>query len=162
MRPHLATLIEDFERHGNATAIVTYRGNRRIVSTYTQLANLTYRFARELMRREITSGERVVIWGQNGVEWVAAFFGCVLCGVIAVPLDAAGSVEFARRVFAETAPRLVVGDTHLLTQMNAQTELFSFDDFETRLPESGGAISPEAGLGLDTPLQILFTSGTTA
>ena len=162
MRPHLATLIEDFRRHGNDTAIVTYRGNRRMVASYAQLAHLTSRFAGELMRRGIPAGERVVIWGQNGVEWVAAFFGCVLRGVIAVPLDAAGSVEFARRVLFETTPRLVVGDAELLGQFDAQTEHFSFDDFETLLQERGEIVPPEAGLGLDTPLQILFTSGTTA
>ena len=162
MRPHLATLIEDFRRHGKDTAIVTYRGNRRMVASYAQLADLTSRFAGELMRRGIPAGERVVIWGQNGVEWVAAFFGCVLRGVIAVPLDAAGSVEFARRVLAETTPRLVVGDAELLSQLDAQTAHFSFDDFETRLQERGEIVPPEAGLGLDTPLQILFTSGTTA
>lgn len=162
MRPHLATLIEDFRKHGDDTAIVTYRGNRRLVASYAQLADLTSRFASELMRRGIGSGERVVIWGQNGVEWVAAFFGCVLRGVIAVPLDAAGSVDFARRVFGETTPRLVVGDADLLSQIDSQIERFSFDDFGTQLQERGEIISPEDGLGLDTPLQILFTSGTTA
>jgi long-chain acyl-CoA synthetase len=162
MRPHLATLVEDFRKHGNDTAIVTYRGNRRMVASYAQLADLTSRFAGELMRRGIPAGERVVIWGQNGVEWVAAFFGCVLRGVIAVPLDAAGSVDFARRVLVETTPRLVVGDDDLLSQLDSQTEHFSFDDFGTRLQERGEIVPPEAELGLDTPLQILFTSGTTA
>jgi long-chain acyl-CoA synthetase len=162
MRPHLATLIEDFRRHGKDTAIVTYRGNRRMVASYAQLADLTSRVAGELMRRGIPAGERVVIWGQNGVEWVAAFFGCVLRGVIAVPLDAAGSVDFARRVLVETTPRLVVGDADLLSQLDSQTERICFDGFAGQLRAAEGSILPEAGLGLDTPLQILFTSGTTA
>ena len=104
MRPHLATLVEDFRRHGKDTAIVTYRGNRRTASTYADLATLADRFAAELMRREIAAGERVVLWGQNCVEWVGAFFGCIMRGVIAVPLDAAGSLDFAKRVIAETSP----------------------------------------------------------
>ena len=41
------------------------------------------------------------MWGLNSVEWASAFFGCVLRGVIAVPLDAAGSAKFAKRVIAQ-------------------------------------------------------------
>src|SRR5580698_5926497 len=117
MRSDLATLVEDFRRHKNGTAIVTYHGNRRQASTYGELAGLADRFSAELRRREIPAGERVVLWGQNGVAWVGAFFGCVLRGVIAVPLDATGSVDFARRVIAETNPRLIVGDASLLAQL---------------------------------------------
>jgi long-chain acyl-CoA synthetase len=126
MRSHLATLVDDFRKHGNATAIVTYRGNRRVASSYGDLAALVDRFSAELRRREIPSGERVVLWGLNSVEWVGAFFGCVLRGVIAVPLDAAGSAEFARRVIAETKPRLVVGDALLLAQLDSATARLAF------------------------------------
>ncbi|MBV8438418.1 MAG: acyl--CoA ligase, partial [Silvibacterium sp.] len=160
VRPHLATLVDDFRRRGKETAIVAHRGNRRIASTYSELAELSERFSAELTRRGIGSGERAVLWGQNGAGWVAAFFGCVIRGVIAVPLDASGSVDFARRVVAETSPGLVVGDALLLGQLAPETERIGFDDFES-LPE-GGSIQVEPSLGLDTPLQILFTSGTTA
>jgi long-chain acyl-CoA synthetase len=161
MRPHLATLVADFRRHGKDTAIVTYHGNRRTATTYADLADLAGRFAAELMRREISAGDRVVLWGQNSGEWVGAFFGCLIRGVIAVPLDAAGSRDFATRVIAETSPRLVVGDGQLLRQLGSDLSGLSFEVFETELPK--GASAPvEPTLGLETPLQILFTSGTTA
>src|ERR1700734_1410632 len=95
MRKHLASFVEDFQRHGNQIAIVSYPGNRRVVTTYAGLATLAGRFSRVLADRGIAPGERVLLWGANSAEWVAAFFGCVLRGVIAVPLDAAGSVDFA-------------------------------------------------------------------
>ena len=161
MRPHLATLVEDFRRHAKSTAIVTYRGNRRIVATYRDLSELADRFAAELIRREIGLGERVVLWGQNGIEWVGAFFGCVMRGVIAVPLDAAGSVDFATRVIAETTPQLAVGNAQLLGQLMPGMASIAFEDFRTAL-SSSAASTVEPRLDLDTPLQILFTSGTTA
>ena len=161
MRAHLATLVDDFRRHGNDTAIVTYHGNRRTVTTYADLAELAGRFGAELARRGIPSGERVVLWGQNSGEWVGVFFGCILRGVIAVPLDAAGSLDFAKRVIAETSPRLVVGDKQLLRDLDSDTPVVAFEDFATALPETA-LMGAEPGIGLDTPLQILFTSGTTA
>ncbi len=161
MRPHLATLIEDFRRHGQDIAVVTYHGNRRTARTYADLAGLADRFAAELMRREIAAGERVILWGENCGEWVGVFFGCIMRGVIAVPLDAAGSLDFAKRVMAETSPRLLVGDAQLLRQLGSQLPVIPFEELETALPRDSSA-QLEPALGLDTPLQILFTSGTTA
>src|SRR5580704_9967100 len=108
-RPHLASLVDDFRRQGDAVAVVARRGNRRVVHTYGELAELAHRFAAELERRQITAGERVVLWGQNSAEWIGAFFGCVLRGVLVVPLDTAGTAGFAGRVIADTQARLVVG-----------------------------------------------------
>ncbi|HZC44341.1 MAG TPA: long-chain fatty acid--CoA ligase, partial [Acidobacteriaceae bacterium] len=171
MRKHLATLVEDFNRHGKQIAIVTYPGNRRVVTTYAELATLAGRFSRMLADRGIAPGERVLLWGANSAEWVAAFFGCVLRGVIAVPLDAAGSVDFAARVRADVTPRLIVGDQEHL-QMLSQTDStkksnensaasIAFEDFSSTLPQAP-MFQPDPSLNPETPLQILFTSGTTS
>jgi len=162
MRPHLATLVDDFRKHGNDIAIVSHRGNRRLASTYADLAALTDRFAAMVMQRNILAGERIVLWGQNGVEWVAAFFGCVVRGVICVPLDAAGSPDFAHRVIAETTPRLIVGDSALLDQLNKEPTNLPFEEFASALPPLIAPAPVEPSLSLDSSLQILFTSGTTA
>jgi long-chain acyl-CoA synthetase len=162
-RPHLATLVDDFRRLGDSTAIVVYRGNRRAASTYTDLADLASRFASELARRQISGGDRVILWGQNSSEWIGAFFGCIFRGVLVVPLDAAGTLSFAERVIADTQARWIVGDRELLSQLSAQIQTLSFEDFETMLPPLTSRLElPTAQLSLDTPLQILFTSGTTA
>lgn len=162
MRPHLATLVDDFRRHGNSSAIVTYRGNRRTSSTYADLALLSDRFAATLIERKITAGDRVVIWGQNGLEWIGAFFGCIRRGVICVPLDTGGTVEFAERVIADTAPRLIVGDRLLLDQLDEAIERIEFENFASQLPHPAADVQVAPEVNLDSPVQILFTSGTTA
>ena len=161
MRVHLASLVEDWGRCGSDVALVRHRGVRAIPMTYGALARLTGRFAAELRSRGIAPGDRVVIWGENSAEWVAAFFGCVLCGVIAVPLDAAGSLEFAARVMAEVMPRLVVGDAGPLSQLPGGTPQLVLAELERVLPTVSD-LRTEPSLGPDTPLQIVFTSGTTA
>jgi long-chain acyl-CoA synthetase len=161
VRPHLATLVQEFRRRGSGVAIVTYRGNRRFASSYSELATLADRFAAELIHRQIPAGERVVLWGQNGVEWIAAFFGCVLRGVICVPLDAAGSVDFAQRVLAEISPRLLVGDAELLNQLEPGIDKIAFEQFAS-LQNATGPVPVDPAVNLDSPAQILFTSGTTA
>ncbi|HET7348437.1 MAG TPA: AMP-binding protein, partial [Acidobacteriaceae bacterium] len=162
MRTNLATFLDDFRRHGDGRAFVTHRGNRKYAASWSELANLADRFAAELIRRQIPMGERVVLWGQNGLEWMGAFFGCLQRGVIAVPLDPAGAADFTERVIANTTPRLIVGDGELLRALPADLAKVAFEEFGSTLgaPVSGDVREP--GLMFDTPFQILFTSGTTA
>jgi long-chain acyl-CoA synthetase len=164
VRPHLATLLDDFRRNGDQRAIVTHTGNRRYSFTWGELAELSARFAAELNRRGIVEGDRVLLWGRNTAEWIAAFFGSVLRGIIVVPLDAAGSPAFAQRVVSETAPRLLVGTAGLLDTLpppqQAAIPKLAFEDFAGSLPAPD--FTPAPGLNRATPLQIIFTSGTTA
>jgi long-chain acyl-CoA synthetase len=129
------------------------------VTTYAELAQLAGRFATLLESRGIQAGERVLLWGDNSAEWIVAFYGCMLRGVLAVPLDVTGSADFARRVAADVEPRLVVGDEALLRQLPAEYAQLRFEDWPGVLP--AGETGPLRGLDKDTPLQILFTSGTT-
>lgn len=169
--------------------MVHYRGVRRRVTTYEEIARLAGRFAALLAQHGIGQGDRVVLWAENGAEWVAAFYGCMLRGVVVVPLDAYGSAEFALRVAADVKPKLAVGDALLVRQLKpsasqasksgpgapegpdstpvrssldaseADFSSLAFEDWPNSLPsEESGAV---AGLNRDTPLQILFTSGTT-
>ena len=182
MRTHLATLLDDLRKHEREIAIVRYQGVRRQVTTYGELAHMAGRFAALLENRGIGMGDRVLLWGENGAEWVAAFYGCMLRGVMAVPLDEFGSAEFAARVAADVKPKLAVGDAGLLRKLKGtggrergigsnepafeggrpagvDVPALAFEEWGTSLPSSeAGAI---AGLSLETPLQILFTSGTT-
>jgi long-chain acyl-CoA synthetase len=167
MRANLATFLDDFRRHGNAPALVAHRGNRRLVSTWADLAALADRFAAELMRRQIPMGERVVLCGRNGLEWMAAFFGCLQRGVLLVPLDPAGAADFAQRVIANTRPCLIAGDEELLRGFSGDAlpgdvPLLAFEQFAATLPQVTAGNLREPALTLDSPFQILFTSGTTA
>jgi long-chain acyl-CoA synthetase len=119
MRENLTTFLEDFRRLDGAIAVVRYQGNRRRVTTYAELARLARRFAALLERRGVAAGDRVLLWGENSAEWMAAFYGCLLRGVLAVPLDANGTVEFARRVAEDVKPKLAVGDAGLLGQLSS-------------------------------------------
>jgi long-chain acyl-CoA synthetase len=161
LRLHLASLVEDLRRNGRQTAVVSYRGVRRHATTYAELATLSGRFAAELERRGIAPGERVVLWGDNSAEWIAAFFGCLLRGVLAVPLDAAGSAEFAARVIADVAPKLILADNARLSLLPAHLPHLSLDELPINLPAEP-VFAVAASVNLDAPFQIIFTSGTTA
>jgi long-chain acyl-CoA synthetase len=159
MRDHLATLLDDFRRYDRQIAVVRFRGNRRRATSYGEIARLAGRFAALLAERGIGLGDRVLIWAENGAEWIAAFHGCIQRGVLAVPLDAYGTAEFARRVVADVQPKLAVGDALLVRQLPDECARLAFEDWPLALPAE--EVGPVDGLSRETPLQILFTSGTT-
>jgi long-chain acyl-CoA synthetase len=161
VRPHLASLVEEFRKHAPETAVVAHRGNRRYATTYGELAELAGRFAAELNRRGIVTGDRVVLWGENSAEWIGVFFGCLLRGVIAVPLDAAGSSEFANRVITDVSPKLIVGDRTLLASLEGNVPRLLFSEVNAQL-SSQPMFAVSDAVNEQTPFQIIFTSGTTA
>ncbi len=161
MRSHLASLVDDFRKHDTETAVVAHRGNRRYATTYGELAELAGRFAAELDRRGVAAGERVVLWGENSAEWIGVLFGCLLRGVIVVPLDAAGSSEFASRVVRDVSPKLIVGDRRLMASLEGVVPRILFSEMDEQLPAKP-MFTVSDSVNAQTAFQIIFTSGTTA
>src|SRR5260370_9661847 len=106
-RPNLLSLFADFHRHSRGVAVVQRRGYRRESWTYNKLAAIAFRVAHELKQRGIRTGDRVLLWGPNRAEWMAAFWGCLLRGAVAVPIDEGATPDFAARVARETSAKLI-------------------------------------------------------
>ena len=158
-RASIADYLPDFVRLGPETAFAEPSGYRVVRLSYGELAGSAYRFARELTVRKIRKGDRVVLWGPNSADWVAAFFGCAHRGVIVVPMDYAASTDFALRVFQQVQARLLLcSRDHALPGLPS---LFFEDFHETIARHSDTAFPPEAVIAADA-LEIVFTSGTTA
>jgi len=163
MRDHLATLLDDFRSYDRQIAVVRFQGNRRRATTYGQVAHLAGRFAALLAQRGIGPGDRVLLWGENGAEWIAAFHGCIARGVLAVPLDAYGTAEFAARVAADVKPKLAVGDALLLHQLPPEYSRLAFEDWPGALPSeigSGDCFMETAADGTKYPGTVNFVFNT--
>jgi long-chain acyl-CoA synthetase len=151
--------LEHFSRHASGCAYKQKRGYRMESLTYGDILRLAQSFAEELDRRGIAKGERVMLWGENSAEWVAAFFGCTLRGVVVVPMDDGASADFAARVFRQVEAKLLVSSRQHASDAAQLSPAMTLDDIRS-LPESRHEGFPKIGRG-DT-LQIVFTSGTTA
>src|ERR1700753_3330888 len=106
-RANLNTLFADFAAYAQDAAVVQRRGYRRESRTYAQLAHHAITCARMFKDRGVRCGDRVILWGPNSFEWMAAFWGCLLRGAVAVPLDDGATTEFASRAARETNAKLV-------------------------------------------------------
>lgn len=156
----LLNFVEKIARHGDEIAVRQARGYRTETWTYGRIAAEANRLARELDARGVKKGDAVLLWGQNSAEWVVAFFGCLLCGAVIVPIDHASSAEFACRVSKEVNAKLILAaQGHRVCGNAPSIPLESL--CEVIAPrDSSPYSSPPLGRG-DT-LEIIFTSGTTA
>jgi long-chain acyl-CoA synthetase len=158
-RTTILEYLDNFRRHAGEVAYVQHRGYRTLRWTYGEVLANAHRFARELDARELAKGDKVLIWGENCAEWVVAFFGCLLRGVIVVPLDNISTPEFAQRVAQQVdarlcvcAPQSQIGD---VPSMHLET-------LRERLEVRSDVAVPPPPLTRDDIVQIVFTSGTTA
>jgi long-chain acyl-CoA synthetase len=158
---HLGT----FTKWGRETAYLQQQGYRMASWSYRDVVNAALRFAAELESRKIQPGERVLLWGQNSAEWVAAFYGCVLRGTVAVPMDQIATPDFVRRVARQVNARLLVaGREH--AQLDPSLPALILEELAATIghhaADARRLSAPASGIGRDSIVEIVFTSGTTA
>src|SRR3979411_1163834 len=73
-------------------------GFRSCSYSYNEVADRARGFAARLRAAEIAKDDKVILYGENRPEWIIAWWGCLLEGVIAVPIDYRSSSEFVERI----------------------------------------------------------------
>jgi long-chain acyl-CoA synthetase len=160
-RPSVSDFLGDFLSHGSECAYVQRRGYRTERWTYRQIAETAFQFARELEARGVSKGDRVLIWGENCAEWVAAFFACSVRGAIAVPMDDAAAADFAGRVLAEVNAKLLVCSRKHAPEMGGAV-IVVLEELRASVAKHSATRYEPVFIDRADPLEIIFTSGTTA
>lgn len=156
MRHSLVSFLDDCRARGAETAVVYRRGLRLAQWSNAEIARRAFQFARELETRGIDRGERVLFWGENSAEWIAAFFGCLLRGVVVVPLDLKSAPDFVARVQEQVSARLLLSDE---PRPQIRVPRLSFNE---SLDQHSDQPYPSQTINSGDLVEIVFTSGTTA
>ncbi len=155
--------LENFQAHAQECAYRQRRGYRTESFTYKQILKMALAFAHDLETRGIAKGDRIMLWGENSAQWVAAFFGSALCGVIVVPMDDGASPDFAMRVSQQVSAKLLVASRrHAKECVETKVSLAPVSLENLGQVDEARSDPPKVVLGRDDVLQIVFTSGTTA
>jgi long-chain acyl-CoA synthetase len=159
MRETLLSFLDDCMARASETAVVHWRGLRISRWSYGSLAARAYQFARELEARDIGAGDRVLFWGENSPEWIAAFYGCLLRGAVVVPFDLKSASDFAARVQQQVSAKLLLADE---PQPQLDVPRLPLDNLVDAIahhldkPYTARDVTPS------DLVEIVFTSGTTA
>jgi long-chain acyl-CoA synthetase len=145
-------------------------GYRRKGHSYEEVGRAARAFAARLAAAGIAKGDKVVFWGENRPEWVTCYWGCLLAGVIAVPIDYRSSADFVLRVRGLVDARVIlIGDdvTGLPKGDRSFEQVWPLADLDWRPPSprgfgAAGYSMPDVAITRDDIIQIIFTSGATA
>ena len=137
-------------------------GYRRRGYTYDDVGRAARGFASRLTAAGLRPGDKVVFWGENCPEWLACYWGCLISGLVAVPVDFRSSPAFVSRVRRLVdAPLVLTGD-----DVPAESEgldlggaaRWAFADLDWHANGPMPNIQPSR----DDIVQVIFTSGATA
>jgi long-chain acyl-CoA synthetase len=156
----LVDFVRTYAANGDEVAVRQSRGYRMKSWSYAKIATEANRVARELSARGLVKGDTALLWGANSGEWIAAFLGCMLQGVVAVPMDDSASPDFVCRVCREVNAKVafhsrihkVVGFVPSILLESLCEQLSGHDASPYRPPQ----------LSRNDTFEIIFTSGTTA
>jgi long-chain acyl-CoA synthetase len=155
-----ATLIDFFADLSRTRGdfLVFDDGFRSRSHTYADVGRAARAFAERLERFGLTKGDKVIVWSENRPEWIVAFWGCLLIGVVVVPVDYRASHDFLTRVANIVRARvIVVGQDVTLPEGDTASAVWKLHDIEWH----GGRPSA-VDIGRDDVAEIIFTSGATA
>ena len=160
MRTTVLSYLDEFV--SEETAFAHRRGLRVVRWSYEQISKTAYQFARELGARGIGKGDRVLLWAENSPEWVASFFGCLLRGVVVVPLEVQSNPAFAPKVQEQVSAKLALCDKVASRIANLNLPIVMLDEINSLVAHHSPAPYPVANIAQDDLVEIVFTSGTTA
>ena len=124
---------------------------------YDEVAAKARAFAARMRQAGLAKDDKVILYGENRPEWIIALWGCLLAGVIAVPIDYRSSPEFVDRVDKIVAARLILaGDEVTLPDSSKLWKLVSLDQASASPP------APDPAITAGQTAEIIFTSGATA
>jgi long-chain acyl-CoA synthetase len=134
--------------------------------SYARLDAMANGVARGLLARGLKRGERVAILSANRAEYLAAYYGIMRAGLVAVPINFRFPRHTIHFIIGDCGAKLVFCDSARLADCPAELPCVcfgaqrpaSFEDFLDTFLDLGpfNAIVPAA----DEPAMLLYTSGS--
>src|SRR5947209_4208331 len=86
-------------QYGTRIAFIESAGNGDMVSlSYNDLLERARSFAGALHEKGLQKGDRLILWSASRIDWMVAFLGAMLIGVVVVPLDINSREDFLSKI----------------------------------------------------------------
>ncbi len=123
---------------------------------YNEVASKAQAFAGRLRDSGLAKDDKVILYGENRPEWIIALWGCLIEGIVVVPIDYRSSPDFVQRIDEIVEARaILIGDETSLPESPKIWTLASLNDDRP-------AILLNTTVQKDQTAEIIFTSGATA
>ena len=155
----LIDLFNTFEALGEKTAFVNRTGVRRLVVSYREFHCLALKMANLLAQNGVESGDRVLLWGPNSSWWAIAYWGIIIRGAVAVPVDFMSDLARAESIRSLTKAGIVL-QSRFKPERIVSNDSILLEDLQYLLEDTKPIGVLASVLPGDTA-QLIYTSGTT-
>ncbi|HYB00032.1 MAG TPA: AMP-binding protein [Ktedonobacteraceae bacterium] len=126
--------------------------------TYQALLERAQGFAGALQEKELEKGDCLLLWAASRIDWMVAFLGAMLVGVVVVPLDVNSREDFLSKIEESTeAKYLITSQKQYSGLKESHVPLIDIDS----LPQGTLDMARLTEISGDDLAEIVFTSGTT-
>ncbi len=145
-----------FNKYKEKECLVFKKEYRTERFTYERIYLRAKQFSSFLEKKGLKKGDRVLIYAYNCPEWVIAYFGCIISGIIVVPVDFNSTNEFVRGIMNRVMGKLLICSKYKSLQLKDK-EVY-IEDFDL----GNNKIKEPIAVKEDDIVEIMFTSGTTS
>jgi long-chain acyl-CoA synthetase len=147
------------QRFSARSALIEPTGGDQISTlTYRALQERVHMFAGYLQQQQIAKGERLMIWSASRADWLIAYFGALLVGMVVVPLDVNTKEDFLVRIAKTTEVKFLVTTQKQYNGLqHPPAPLIDID----ALPQSPLDMTQLPPIDENDLAELVFTSGTT-
>src|SRR5437764_8630628 len=97
------------EQYADSPALIEpVEGSGMSTLTYRELQERAQGFSGYLQKQQLEKGNCILIWSASRSNWLVAYLGALLAGVIVVPLDISSKEDFLNRVAEITDAKLLI------------------------------------------------------
>lgn len=150
------------QRFGPETALARAGAESAERYTYAELARQAERVARTLVKSGVRPRRRVLLIGENSPGWGICYWGILLAGATAVPLDSGLSADELRALGRRSKARVALVSSRLHAAVSsalaARVRCVRFEEAIGRAP--AGTL-PQIRVRPRDPAVLIYTSGTT-
>jgi long-chain acyl-CoA synthetase len=155
----ITTLFRDtVQRFSTHVALIEpIEGDQTSILTYRALQERIHLFAGYLQQQQIAKGERLMIWSASRTDWLIAYFGALLVGMVVVPLDANTKEDFLARIAETTEVKFLVTTQKQYNELkHPPAPLIDLD----ALPQGPLDMTQLPRIEENDLAEVVFTSGT--
>ncbi|MDD2853428.1 MAG: AMP-binding protein [Desulfuromonadaceae bacterium] len=155
----LMDLFTTFDSLGDKTVFVNRTGVRRLEVSYRQFRKLALKMAHLLAQNGVQPGDKVLLWGPNSSWWGVAYWGIIIRGAVAVPVDFMSDLARAESICSLAKTKIVLQSRFKQERISSVMSILLEE-----LPYLLEDIQPIGEYASPSPedtAQIIYTSGTT-
>ena len=156
-------LINSANKHPDKIAVI----HQQQRYSYAQLDAFSNAYAKLLVEKGVQKGDRVAIFLDNGVAYLAAYFGILKAGAVVVGLNSQLVARELSKPIEDCTPKLIITDNkhhniaaEAVELSQAQCQIFLIEDLSFDSSDYG-LWTMDYGLEDSDLAMIIYTSGTT-